>query len=1038
MYGDEAPTGLVIFGIRLKVAATLALGLTALIGTLSFFQSSSPPDYPPSIVDTSVPITEIAQQDSTISEPEEQTALSVDAQPSDETQVDPPAPPADANPRAGPGVLRGKLVDHHGKIVTGARVSMHPVQPSRNRSAPRRSALKTVAEEDGTFEFTGIELGAFTLYAVHDELVGRALFRTTDYQVDLLITMHPGVYVEGRVFDHERLPVSQAKVEVAAFLANGRYIHRTVSRFSSGGSHSLRLKVDGIYTSKTDSKGRFVLGPMTDDMVELYTTHSNLAPQYSSPYPARSKNIRIDLRPAASISGRTLHSENNSPFPRAEIVFSGDTYKEQFSIESDENGNFVLANIPHGTYRVAASRAAPYVVSEPDGLYVEIGGNQTADALEIALAKGGVVRGRVTNPMNNFPISGARLDIGVNLGMNDQQSMALTDSSGRFEFTGLKSGKYQIQFREDSNRKDYPYDSVKRMFVYVKQGDTLDGIEFHAMPTGTITGRVETPDGEPVPLAYVYSQTSENGILQATTNPNGSFVLKNVPANQTLEINSAKGPLSATTEFNPAEDSEDEIVLTLLSSKGDGESHYKTMKEWTYTDTPALPRDQSVYGRVTERNGEPVVGALVSIVQGGWLTAITDVEGRYEVLGLTKSRVHISSISKPGFHRLGSEYNKAITPSLTEADFVLDRVGTIAGRVIDAKTGRPIESFEFFVDLEGNQTAYNDYAHFKQWILGASSLGEFVANSGRVRSYQTLVIARAPGYRQNSVAVGILGPNQKIKDVVIELKPGHLLKGRVTSTDRMPVAGALIYTGNLEELEMVDQYPPRAKSDSQGYYQIDSMPSGENSITLYHDSYSILRTRVHVSEAMDTEQDFTLSNGSTVKGTISQNGAPLQGAYVYMNISGELGSRNVRTSGDGSFTHSSLPPGEVTLRVQGYRQDLVLVEDGDLPIDIDLPYAPSRIDGVVIVDLEENEHLSARCSISVPMGEGFYEVGDWVEDDTKRFSLDQVPAGEYQLRIKADLYRGTVEKYIDVEVGENETLDLTIDLSDATPVVPTQ
>jgi hypothetical protein len=198
-------------------------------------------------------------------------------------------------------------------------------------------------------------------------------------------------------------------------------------------------------------------------------------------------------------------------------------------------------------------------------------------------------------------------------------------------------------------------------------------------------------------------------------------VLKNVPANQTLEINSAKGPLSATTEFNPAEDSEDEIVLTLLSSKGDGESHYKTMKEWTYTDTPALPRDQSVYGRVTERNGEPVVGALVSIVQGGWLTAITDVEGRYEVLGLTKSRAHISSISKPGFHRLGSEYNKAITPSLTEADFVLDRVGTIAGRVIDAKTGRPIESFEFFVDLEGNQTAYNDYAHFKQWILGASS-----------------------------------------------------------------------------------------------------------------------------------------------------------------------------------------------------------------------------------------------------------------------------------------------------------------------------
>ena len=44
----------------------------------------------------------------------------------------------------------------------------------------------------------------------------------------------------------------------------------------------------------------------------------------------------------------------------------------------------------------------------------------------------------------------------------------------------------------------------------------------------------------------------------------------------------------------------------------------------------------------------------------------------------------------------------------------------------------------------------------------------------------------------------------------------------------------------------------------------------------------------------------------------------------------------------------------------------------------------------------------------------------------------------YITRIKADLYRGTVEKYIDVEVGENETLDLTIDLSDATPVVPTQ
>ena len=421
-------------------------------------------------------------------------------------------------------------------------------------------------------------------------------------------------------------------------------------------------------------------------------------------------------------------------------------------------------------------------------------------------------------------------------------------------------------------------------------------------------------------------------------------------------------------------------------------------------------------------------GAKVEVSQGGIRSAVSDIDGLYEIRGLLQKPVRVFAVKKPGYLRLNRDYRDEVEPGTTQANFTLDRMATVTGTIIDAETGDPIQSYEVALEGDHEDQLTNEYAYGIDWTSMSGTDGAFRTESRYDRPSEMMVIVRSNGYRVSSHSLGMLEPNDSIEDVVIELTPGGQVEGVVRDYDGSPIAGARIYPGFPERLERMSRLTPLAISGRNGQFQMESVPPGENSLTVVHPEFSILRTTMNVRDESETPKEIILGNGAAVEGTVLQNGTPLESAYVAINIEGEFESRDVRTEENGTFLFERLPPGEVRFSANGYRQELILNENDRLSLDVHLPTATSRIEGVVVADDDGGNHWNARVDITFPMGNGEYRVGKWTDRETKKFVLESVPAGIGELNVVAHLPGGTVRRKIELEVGEGESISMEIEM----------
>ena len=113
---------------------------------------------------------------------------------------------------------------------------------------------------------------------------------------------------------------------------------------------------------------------------------------------------------------------------------------------------------------------------------------------------GGSITGRVTQGGN--PASGIILLL--TRSVSDRQAMqvalegapivkAVTDEDGRYRFTGLEAGRYEVSPFAPSAIVS----SIDRVAT-LADGDSAEGIDFDLSPGGVITGAVTTADGKPV------------------------------------------------------------------------------------------------------------------------------------------------------------------------------------------------------------------------------------------------------------------------------------------------------------------------------------------------------------------------------------------------------------------------------------------------------------------------------------------------------------------------------------------------------------
>jgi hypothetical protein len=122
-----------------------------------------------------------------------------------------------------------------------------------------------------------------------------------------------------------------------------------------------------------------------------------------------------------SISGRITLGGKPMPGVFVELISGSDTgdHTTVSKTTTDAEGTFRLAGLAPDRYEVRAS--APGYVAPREGPYgnaakvIALGDGETVDGVEIALARGGVITGRVTN-VDGRPVIGERVQLELGRG----------------------------------------------------------------------------------------------------------------------------------------------------------------------------------------------------------------------------------------------------------------------------------------------------------------------------------------------------------------------------------------------------------------------------------------------------------------------------------------------------------------------------------------------------------------------------------------------------------------------------------------------
>lgn len=174
--------------------------------------------------------------------------------------------------------------------------------------------------------------------------------------------------------------------------------------------------------------------------------------------PARAAPARADApRGTAILKGQIVAADNGSPIRRAQVRVISPDVRESRVATTDAQGRFEIRELPAGRYTMTASKGGfvslQYGQRRPSesGTPIELGDGQTIDKIAIALPRGSVLGGRITDefgePVANASVSAWRY--GYSAGARrlmpaGQNARDTTDDQGHFRLFGLPPGDYYV------------------------------------------------------------------------------------------------------------------------------------------------------------------------------------------------------------------------------------------------------------------------------------------------------------------------------------------------------------------------------------------------------------------------------------------------------------------------------------------------------------------------------------------------------------------------------------------------------------------
>jgi hypothetical protein len=274
-------------------------------------------------------------------------------------------------------------------------------------------------------------------------------------------------------------------------------------------------------------------------------------------------------RGTSVIRGTVVAADNGSPIRRAQVRIAGSGAQGRLAT-TDAEGRFEIRDLPGGRYTLSAAKggfvSVQYGQRRPSesGTPLEIGEGQTLEKIVIALPRGSVISGRITDefgePVANAVVTSLRYGYAGGARRlapaGGQNSRDTTDDQGHFRLFGLSPGDYIVSasFRSGGGEAMDPAGEntgyaptyypgttnladAQRVTVVLGQEHTSVVFSLIATRLVRVTGAVLSSQGTPVQIGSVIltpaaSRVSVAGLntrLSGRIDGAGRFRVINVP-----------------------------------------------------------------------------------------------------------------------------------------------------------------------------------------------------------------------------------------------------------------------------------------------------------------------------------------------------------------------------------------------------------------------------------------------------------------------------------------------------------------------------
>lgn len=224
-----------------------------------------------------------------------------------------------------------------------------------------------------------------------------------------------------------------------------------------------------------------------------------------------------------------------------------------------------------------------------------------------------------------------------------------------------------------------------------------------------------------------------------------------------------------------------------------------------------LTNGRPAYGSVLDPQGQPVVGATVSMRSTLWKGAphvvTTDARGRFETFGLADSGELQLQISHPKYPGLNSNHE---LPCRELGDLLFEESHRLHGRVL-TDDGSPCPD-ALVLALPDGQFLSRDVLRCHSDADGQFEFPPIAAGEYTLR-------AEHPAFAFCEVSAKTSGS----QPATLRLVPGNSIRGRVESTGGDPVAGVAIRIGSIVGDELRG---PIVRTGKDGRFRVDHLPSG--------------------------------------------------------------------------------------------------------------------------------------------------------------------------------------------------------------------